>query len=163
MEEIKQKRIYSNVKEHHKLYHIWKGMHQRCYNKSNKRYDRYGKRGIVVCDQWNNKNRYGSMNFIIWAYNNGYTESLTIDRINNDGNYEPNNCRWSNIIEQANNRSNNHYIEYNGIKRTLKQWSEELNIPYSCLRTRIRKNIPLEKAFSQKSLRTNNKKKKEAL
>lgn len=83
-----------------RLYRIWSGMKTRCNNKSHKDYKRYGARGISVCDKWtNNFNAFKE-----WALSNGYKENLTLDRLNNDGNYEPSNCRWATYKEQANNR-----------------------------------------------------------
>ena len=76
-------------------------MKRRCYNKNNKDYGRYGGRGIVMCDEWKND----FMSFYSWAINNGYRDDLTIDRINNDGIYEPDNCKWVTMKEQAQNRS----------------------------------------------------------
>lgn len=83
-----------------RLYRIWKGMKERCNNPNNQKYDLYGGRGIKVCDTW--LNNYAI--FSAWAKENGYADELTIDRINVDGNYEPENCRWATYSEQNRNR-----------------------------------------------------------
>lgn len=83
-----------------KLYFVWAGMKQRCTNPKQKHYDRYGGRGISVCEEWQTYEPFHK-----WAINAGYKEGLTIDRINNDGNYEPSNCRWVTIAEQQKNKT----------------------------------------------------------
>ena len=87
-------------KTHTKLYHVYHGMKQRCYYLKHKYYDFYGGRGIKICNEW----LTDFMNFYNWSIDNGYKEGLTIDRINNNGNYEPNNCRWITMKEQSKNR-----------------------------------------------------------
>lgn len=126
-----------------RLHRIWQNMKARCYRKSAREYENYGGRGITVCDEWRNSYE----NFKEWALNNGYAEDLTIDRINTDGNYCPENCRWITNKEQQNNKRNNVVYEFNGEIKTLAQWSEELGICYRTLQKRIRK-WGVEKAFT---------------
>lgn len=83
-----------------RLASIYQGMKQRCYNTNRPNYKYYGGRGVSVCDEWLNNPQA----FYDWAMANGYQENLTIDRINNDGNYEPQNCRWASMKEQATNK-----------------------------------------------------------
>lgn len=82
-----------------RLYRIWSGMLKRCNNKNCHAYENYGGRGIMVCDAWSDFSTFRE-----WALNNGYSDALSIDRIDNDGNYEPGNCRWTTAKAQANNR-----------------------------------------------------------
>ena len=111
-----------------KLYFVWRDIKMRCDDISNKR---YGGRGITICNEWLNFD-----NFALWALNNGYKEGLSIDRINNDGNYEPSNCRWITMKEQCRNKSTNILIEYKEQNITLIELSEITNIPYMTLRDR---------------------------
>lgn len=130
-----------SYKKNKTLYSRWSNMKQRCYNKNCMAYKHYGARGIVVCDEW--KNNY--KNFEKWALNNGYKKNLTIDRINVNGNYEPNNCRWATIKEQNNNMTTNHYVVYDDEKLTLKQFSEKYNIDYYIIKNRIKSKWDIEK------------------
>lgn len=130
---------------HHRLYHIWFDMKRRCYQKQNKRWQKYGGRGIKVCTAWLNNFQA----FFDWAMANGYADDLTIDRIDMDGDYSPENCRWADQFQQANNRSNNHYITYHGVTKTMMEWSKELNLNYSTLRRRIRAGWDVADAFNR--------------
>lgn len=126
---------YSHGKTGTRIYSIYVNMKNRCYYTNNKRYQNYGGRGIEVCDEWLNHFQA----FYDWAMSHGYSDNLTLDRINVDGNYEPSNCRWVTLKEQENNRSNNHLITYNGKTQTLAQWCKERNIKYATLERRLNK------------------------
>lgn len=118
---------------HTRIRRIWSTMKQRCYNDNNIGYKNYGKRGIVVCDEW--KNDFQA--FYEWSMANGYTEEMSIDRIDVNGNYEPSNCRWVSMKEQQNNRTDNHYITHNGETHTMSEWADIVGIPYGTLNSRI--------------------------
>lgn len=122
-----------------RLYNVWSDMKKRCYNTKNVDYKNYGGRGITVCDEW-----MDFQNFYEWAIANGYDETAprgqcTIDRIDVDGCYEPENCRWVDRYIQMNNKRNNRILTYNGESHTLAEWCEIVNIPYSCLKSRLNK------------------------
>lgn len=115
-----------------RLYKIWQDMKCRCNDITHKY---YGGRGIAVCDEW--KNDFQA--FYDWSMANGYNDNLTIDRVDVNGNYEPNNCRWANAKQQARNRSNTKYITYKGDTKTLAEWCDTLNINYFTAYHRIYK------------------------
>lgn len=141
--------FYKNGLSSTRLRYIYDNMKSRCYNKNNKEYKNYGKRNIIICDEWLDKEK-GFENFYNWAINNGYQKNLSIDRINVDGNYEPNNCKWSSFEEQINNRTNTIKLEYKGITKTLTQWAKKYNIPIVTLRSRIARGWNIEKALTEK-------------
>lgn len=116
-----------------KLYGVWCAIKRRCYKANDKRYYVYGERGIRVCSEWLNDYQ----TFCDWAMSNGYAYGLTIDRIDNNGNYEPNNCRWVTPQQQQRNKRNNHIIEYNGEKMLAVEFAEKYHINYSTLLTRL--------------------------
>lgn len=150
--EVHSKSKYKNKQEKHfkRIYNILMGMKDRCYNFNSKDYKYYGNRGIKICQEWLN-NETGVDNFYNWAITNRYREDLTIDRIDVNGNYEPENCRWVNSKTQARNTRKNRKIEYNGESKTLSEWSEILNIKYVTLSNRINTNKwDIERAFTQK-------------
>lgn len=117
-----------------RLYRIWSGMVTRCENPNHPYYGRYGGRGIRICPEW----REDNSRFFEWANSSGYADGLTIDRINNDGNYEPSNCRWIPDDEQQRNRSSCHFVKIGGLELSLKEWSELLNISYNTVLSRLR-------------------------
>lgn len=126
-----------------RLYKSWAKMKQRCSNPNDRDFALYGGRGISICNEWRD---YKS--FSRWAKYNGYRDNLTLDRINNDGNYEPSNCRWATAKEQANNRRSNHLITYNRVTKTLQQWSDEIGIETATLRYRLKTWESVDKAFT---------------
>lgn len=128
----KDMRVAGNVthggargKRKERLYRLWKGMRQRCSNKKLAFAHRYVLRGIKVCDEW--QNDYAA--FREWALANGYRDDLSLDRIDPDGNYTPENCRWADWITQQNNRANNTRITVNGEHLTLAQAKRKYGIP----------------------------------
>lgn len=130
------KLLYSGLRQKNKaLYGIWWAMRQRCNNKNSKSYHNYGGRGITVCSEWN----ASFDNFYYWSYDNGYEDGLQIDRINNDGNYSPDNCRWVDRETQANNRRNVKLYKIDGQEKSLPQWCREYNASYYTVRQRVYK------------------------
>lgn len=115
---------------------IHSNMIQRCYNPSSTFYHRYGERGIKVCDEW----RHSRRAFKEWAKANGYADNLTIDRIDNDGDYSPQNCRWVTMEVNCNNRASCHFVTAFGETHSLKEWSEILGISYNTLKIRCRRH-----------------------
>lgn len=131
--------------EHRRIYNIYYGIKKRCCKKREKSYKRYGGRGITICDEW----RDSFEAFYEWAVSHGYSDDLTIDRIDVNGDYCPENCRWVDIKKQCNNRRNNHLITYNGKTQTVAQWAAEYGINYRKLNDRINKlRWSIEKALT---------------
>lgn len=132
-------------KSNERIYSIWDLMKRRCFDSNRVEYKNYGGRGITVCPEWLN-----SQNFIEWAYQNGYSDELTLDRIDNNGDYCPQNCRWVNREEQANNKRNNRFITHKGQTKTITQWAKENGIPYYVLKKRYDKlGWTFERAISE--------------
>ena len=128
-----------------RLYNIWSGIKERCLIVSNKCYKDYGGRGIKICDEWLSD----FQTFKKWAINNGYQDNLSIDRIDNDGNYEPSNCRWATAKEQARNRRNSKIYTINGVTKCLSEWCEIYNIRYQTVKYRLQQNWNIERALTQ--------------
>ena len=118
-----------------RLYRIWNDMKVRCSHKDNDNYPYYGGRGIAVCDEWESSFE----TFMQWAESSGYSEGLTLDRINTNGNYEPSNCRWIEFKAQCRNRRNNIFYELNGESKIIAEWSEIYDIPSATIWRRINK------------------------
>lgn len=111
-----------------RLWRIWMLMKERCNNNDSN----YGGRGIKVCEEWNEYDAFKA-----WAMSNGYKENLSIDRIDVDGNYEPDNCRWADRETQANNKRNNRYVTISGVKKSVSMWSKESGIASSTIIARL--------------------------
>ncbi len=126
-----------------KLYKVWNTMRRRCYVPTDKKYKSYGARGIIVCDEWLND----YMVFREWAMSNGYKENLSLDRIDNDGNYEPNNCRWTTRSVQQRNRRNCKQITYHGKTQCLADWCDELKLDYKTIDNRLLNGWEVERTF----------------
>lgn len=125
-----------------RLYHIWGKMKTRCRNPKTPTYKWYGGKGVSVCDEWQE-----FQPFYDWSIANGYTEKLTIDRINVNGNYEPSNCRWVDMKTQMNNQTSNVLVTYNDKTQTLSQWANELDINAKTLYTRFERCWSIEEAL----------------
>lgn len=126
-----------------RLYQIWENMKKRCNNPNDPRYHRYGMRGIKVCREWESD----FQTFYMWAMSSGYSDSMTIDRIDNDDGYHPGNCRWANCITQCRNRSSNLRITINGVTKILSEWCEETGIDRDLVSARIKSGWDEEKAI----------------
>lgn len=118
---------------HERLYERYRNILRRVYD--SKRY-----KGVTICKEWEND----YLNFREWAINNGYNDSLTIDRIDNNKGYQPDNCRWVTIKEQANNRRNNHIIKYCNKEYTIAEFAEFIHLPYTTVLQRIKNNWSVE-------------------
>lgn len=131
-----------------RIYRIHHNMKERCFNKNNHRYKSYGGRGITICDEWLGKN--GFICFYNWAIKNGYKDDLTIERIDNNGNYCPENCTWIPLQDQVKNKTSNIYVELNGEKLNLFSFCRKYNHNYDLVRNRIsRWGWDLERALTQ--------------
>ena len=141
--------------ENKKLYYVYQAMKDRCNKPSNKSYRFYGARGIKVCEEWNDK--YGFASFMKWAYSNGYKEGLELDRIDYNGNYKPDNCRWITHLENTHNTRRNVIAEYKGKKKILAEWSRELGINQKLLSYHYQRGKTIEEIvffYEQKRARS---------
>jgi hypothetical protein len=132
--DISKKGMYGKIGvnggiSHTRLYNIWLKLKAKCYRITDDHYKWYGGRGITVCDEW--KNDFKA--FYDWAMSNGYADDLTIDRIDNNGNYCPSNCRWVDMKTQCNNRRSNILVTVDGKTLNIQQWSELTGIKYHTL------------------------------
>lgn len=126
-----------------RLYKIWSNMQQRCNNPKSDWYHLYGGNGVTVCDEWRVFKQ-----FYEWAKVTGYSDSLSIDRIDNTKGYSPDNCRWATPQEQTDNRQCCRYVTHNGKRQTIKAWAKETGIHYNTLRERFNRGWSAEKALT---------------
>lgn len=124
---------YSHGQAHKPIYSVYCNMIERCHYPKDHNYKNYGARGIKVCDEW----RQSKKAFFDWAYANGYKKGLSLDRIDVNGDYTPENCRWATTKQQSNNKRTSHYVVINGEKHTISEWAEISGILKSTLRERI--------------------------
>lgn len=131
---------------HSRLFRIWTNMKTRCYNPNSINYKNYGERGITICDEW----KISFEAFRNWSLENGYEDRLTIDRIDVNGDYCPENCRWATRTQQANNKRNNRIISYNGETHTMFEWAKIVGIDPDVLEKRLNsKNYTVERALTE--------------
>lgn len=149
--DIQRKRMIKKNTTHNerytRLYRTWAHMIWRCENPNAGAYPLYGGRGISVCREW----RESFEDFRDWARRSGYNDTLSIDRIDVDGNYEPSNCRWITLDEQQNNKRNNHYLTFNGKTKTIAEWSRETGIKSSTIQRRVTHGCPVEIALTKQA------------
>lgn len=146
--EISTNRLTKHGKRYTRLYQVHKTMLQRCNNPNAHEYENYGGRGIKVCDEWRTFEGFEK-----WAMENGYDDTAkhgkcTLDRIDPNGNYEPNNCRWTTMKHQQRNRRNNVLITYNGETHCMSEWAEIIGIPYGTFQQRIAYGWSIERAIT---------------
>lgn len=139
---------YTHNMKHTRIYETWCGMKKRCYNPAEKSYIHYGAKGITVCEEW----LHDFIAFYKWSMDNGYTDELTIDRIDNSKGYSPDNCRWITHAEQQRNRTNNVYTEYEGERITLSELSRRTGVSSSAIYSRRKSAIKHKGFFTTEDL-----------
>lgn len=143
--EIREKGCPKHNLYYTRLNKIYDAMKRRCFNHNHIYYNNYGGRGITICDEWLGRN--GFVNFYSWATNNGYKDNLSIDRIDNNKNYSPENCKWSTTMEQQHNKRNNVKYHYNNEYLTAPELARKYNISLSTLNHRIKKGMEIKQAI----------------
>lgn len=125
-----------------RIRNVWHGMMRRCNDEKDRSFKNYGGRGIKVCEEWNDY-----VSFARWAMRNGYSRNLTLDRIDNDGNYEPSNCKWSTQHEQRCNKQNSRRETINGITKTVSEWAKEYGVHPNTVYRRLDRGISINNAL----------------
>ena len=133
----------SHLMSRTKLYERWCSIKKRCYNPNCKSYKSYGQRGITMCEEWKND----FMSFYNWAVHNGYSPELSIDRIDNNKGYSPENCRFTTAKVQGRNKSNNCIITYKGMSKPLSEWCDIFSLTYNTVQCRLQHGWTIEESF----------------
>ena len=142
------KNHFVHGKRNTRLYRIWSNIKTRCFNPNDPHFERYGGRGITVCDEW--KNDFKS--FYDWSMENGYSDELTVDRIDNGGNYEPSNCQWVTVAEQNQNKRNVILLTYKGETHSTAEWARKLKLGKNTISTRYHKGWAIEECLFGKKV-----------
>lgn len=144
--ELLEKRNRVHGMRYTKLYEVWKGMKSRCENPKHIGFKDYGGRGISVCEEW----RDDFLQFYEWAVGHGYADGLTIDRIDNEKGYSPENCRWVTRAFQNAHKRNNHLIEFSGQIHTLAEWARLTGIDHTVILDRLKHGWQIARALTEK-------------
>lgn len=144
--EQRKQSVYKHGESKSRLYRIWNNMRTRCNKPYSDSYKNYGERGISVCKEWDNTND-GFQNFYKWSMSNGYSDKLTIDRIDVNGNYEPSNCRWTTQYTQCRNKRTNHYLMVNGERKIITDVATENGLKTNTLQGRLDRGYSVEMAL----------------
>ncbi len=146
-----KRKYFAQINKHYKhaghgtrLYNIYHKMKARCYNAKYAESQYYGERGIKICDEW----LKSFETFRDWAMSHGYNDNLSIDRIDTNKGYSPDNCRWASAKQQSRNKRDNLLISYNGEIKCLAEWCEDLGLPYGTIEMRIRRGWDKERAIT---------------
>ncbi len=147
-----RKRVATNKTLNLAEYHTWRTMKRRCLSKKDKSYSNYGGRGVTVCKEW-----IESFDKFLLDMGKRPSDKHSLDRIDNNGDYEPSNCRWATMLLQSRNKRTNRFIEFNGERRCIKEWADIIGLSTPSLSKRIANGWPLEKALTTPSMKCYNR------
>ena len=140
-----QRKYFDQYDRNSRLYSVWRHMKERCNNENHMAFQRYGGRGISVCDDWSSE----FLSFKSWALENGYNPDLSLDRIDNNGDYCPENCRWATRVEQQNNTSKNRLLTFNGETHSIAEWGRITGVNRRTIMSRLRAGWSIDNALTQ--------------